>query len=153
MLEVKIIGGDFHSKTEFIPRITLSLTEDKVNLSFRLNRRQFPIRLAFSITINKAWGRSVGRVGVDLRIPVFSHGQLYVVLSHATNSQNIRVHLPNDQEDAQMTNVVYPEVLVGVNDFSVFPFTPSTCLKIRGQVTASFASTGLSQEAQGLIFW
>ena len=50
-------------------------------LSFQLKRRQFPVHLAFSITINKAQGQSVRRVGIDLRVPVFSHGQLYVALS------------------------------------------------------------------------
>ena len=69
------------------------------------------IRLAFSITINKAQGQSVKRVGIDLRVPVFSHGQLYVVLSRATNSRNVKVILPVDQRDTPATNVVYPEVL------------------------------------------
>ena len=39
VLEVKIIGGDLHGKTEFIPPITLSPTEDEANFSFRPNRR------------------------------------------------------------------------------------------------------------------
>jgi hypothetical protein len=111
VLEVKIIGGDYHGKTEFIPRITLSPTEDDTNFSFKLKRRQFPVRLAFSVTINKAQGQSVKRVGIDLRVPVFSHGQLYVALSRATNSQNVKVILPADQEHTRTINVVYPEVL------------------------------------------
>ena len=111
VLEVKIIGGDYHGKTEFIPRITLSPTEDDAKFSFQLKRRQFPVRLAFSITINKAQGQSVKRVGIDLRVPVFSHGQLYVALSRATNSRNVRVILPTEQEHTRTTNVVYPEVL------------------------------------------
>ena len=74
-LEVKIIGGEFHVKPKFISWITLSPTEDDINFSFQLKHRQFSVRLAFSITINKAQGQSVGRVGVDLRVPVFSHGQ------------------------------------------------------------------------------
>ena len=81
VLEVKIISCDHHGKTEFIPRITLSLTEGEANFLFQLKRRQFPMRLAFSITINKAQGQSVERVGINLRVPVFSHGQLYVALS------------------------------------------------------------------------
>ena len=40
----------------------------------------------FSITINKAQGQSVKRVRIGLRVPVFSRGQLYVVLAWATNS-------------------------------------------------------------------
>jgi hypothetical protein len=119
ILEVKIIGGDYHGKTEFIPRITLTPTKDEANFSFQLKRRQFPVRLAFSITINKAQGQSVGCVGIDLRVPVFSHGQLYVALSRATSSQNIKVLLPDDQEDTRTTNIVYPEVLAEVSEFPV----------------------------------
>jgi ATP-dependent DNA helicase PIF1 len=32
------------------------------------------------MTVNKAMGQTLSRVAVDLRIPVFSHGQLYVAL-------------------------------------------------------------------------
>ena len=131
VLEVKIIGGDHHGKTEFIPRITLSPTEDEAKFSFKLNRRQFPVRLAFSITINKAQGQSVKRIGIDLRIPVFSHGQLCVALSRATSSRNIKIILPEDQEDTRTTNVVYPEVLAdevsnaNERDFSLFSLLTS----------------------------
>ena len=37
VLEVKIIGGNYHGKAEFIPRITPSPTEDDANFSFQLN--------------------------------------------------------------------------------------------------------------------
>jgi hypothetical protein len=111
VLEVKIIGGDHHGKIEFIPRITLLPTEDNANFSFWLKHRQFPVRLAFLITINKTQGQSVRRVGIDLWIPVFSHRQLYVALSQATSSQNVKILLPADQEHTRTTNVVYPGVL------------------------------------------
>ena len=123
VLEVKIIGGEYHGKTEFIPCITLSSTEDDTNFSFQLKRHQFPVRLAFSITINKAQGQSAGHVGVDLWVLVFSHGQLYVALSRATNSRNVKILLPPNQGHAQTTNIVYPEVLtdeVGGSDEHIF---------------------------------
>ena len=119
VLEVTIIGGDYHGRTEFIPRITLTPTTDEANFTFRLKRRQFPVRLAFSVTINKAQGQSVAFFGSDLWILVFSHGQLYVALSHATNSRNVRILLPTDQEGSQTTNVVYPEVLT--DQVSILP--------------------------------
>ena len=52
---------------------------DKV-LPFTFKRRQFPIRVAYAMTINKAQGQSFKRVGIYLPKPVFSHGQLYVAL-------------------------------------------------------------------------
>ena len=117
VLEVKIIGGDHHGKTEFIPHIMLTPTADEADFPFELKRRQFPVRLAFSITINKAQGQSVRHVGIDLRVPVFSHGQLYVALSRATSSRNVKVLLPEDESHAQTANVVYPEVLNEVSAF------------------------------------
>jgi len=113
VLEVKLIGGEHNGQLALIPRITLSPTESQTGFAFVLRRRQFPVRLAFALTINKAQGQSVKHVGIDLRIPVFSHGQLYVALSRATSSQNIHVLLPEEERDIGRTcNVVYPEVLV-----------------------------------------
>ena len=113
VLEVKLIGGEHDGQFALIPRITLAPTEGQTGLAFVLKRRQFPVRLAFALTINKAQGQSVKHIGVDLRIPVFSHGQLYVALSRATSGQNICVLLPEEEKDiCQTCNVVYPEVLV-----------------------------------------
>jgi hypothetical protein len=36
-------------------------------LEIKLNRRQFPIQLAFAMTINKAQGQTVKHIGIDLR--------------------------------------------------------------------------------------
>ena len=46
-----------------------------------MERRQFPIRLSFAMTVNKAQGQSINYLGVHLPQPVFSHGQLYGALS------------------------------------------------------------------------
>lgn len=76
-----------------------------------MSRRQFPIKLAYAMTINKAQGQSVKYVGIDLRTPVFTHGQLYVALSRCTAFHRISILLPPEQE-ATTTNIVYPEVLL-----------------------------------------
>ena len=78
-------------------------------LGFILRRRQLPIRLAFGMSINKAQGQSLDRVGIYLKNPVFAHGQLYVALSRCTNSQNLRVLLPPNA-DRRTPNIVYKEV-------------------------------------------
>jgi ATP-dependent exoDNAse (exonuclease V) alpha subunit len=58
---------------------------------FKFKRKQFPIRLSFAMTINKAQGKTIPIVGVYLLEPVFSHGQLYVALSRATAKSNIKI--------------------------------------------------------------
>jgi len=54
---------------------------------------QFPIRLAYSMTINKSQGRSLRFVGVNLVEEVFSHRQLYVGLSRAIYANQVKVLL------------------------------------------------------------
>ena len=111
VLEVQLIGGQHNGELALIPRISLIPTST-TDFTFKFKRRQFPIRLAFAITINRAQGQSVKHVGIDLRIPVFAHGQLYVALSRVTSKQNVKVLLPHDNLDSKTINVVYPEVLL-----------------------------------------
>jgi ATP-dependent exoDNAse (exonuclease V) alpha subunit len=61
-----------------IPRIKLN--PDDGSLPFPMQRLQFPVKLAYCITINKAQGQSLNRVGIHLAESVFGHGQLYVAI-------------------------------------------------------------------------
>ena len=56
-------------------------TSASLGLPFMLSRKQFPVRISFAITINKSHGQTIPNVGIYLPRHVFSHGQLYVVLS------------------------------------------------------------------------
>ena len=80
-----------------------------------MKRKQFPIRLSFSMTINKAQGQTIPHVGIYLPDSVFSHGQLYVALSRGISRQNTKVlvHLAKNfkQHVVFTSNVVYQEVL------------------------------------------
>ena len=66
------------------------------------------------MTINEAQGQSIINVGIDLRNPVFSHGQLYVALSCCTSSDRIKVVFPEDSHTTHTSNIVYTEVLAGL---------------------------------------
>ena len=113
VLETRLIGGDHDGDIAFIPRITLTpSTTSNPGVTFMLRRRQFPVRLAFAMTINKSQGQSAKYIGLDLRCPVFAHGQLYVALSRATSGSRIRAVLPADTPHLRTMNVVYPEVLL-----------------------------------------
>ena len=92
----------------FIPRIKLT-SNPSADLPFTLRRSQFPIRLAFGMSINKAQGQSLQRVGLDLTKPVFSHGQLYVGLSRSTRSDSVVTLLPEDSTNRAI-NIIYREV-------------------------------------------
>ena len=55
-----------------IPRVQLAPSGS--GLSFTLKRRQYPIRLACSMTINKSQGQTFDSIGVYLKKPCFSNG-------------------------------------------------------------------------------
>ena len=107
-LEGRLLGGDHDGELRIIPRIPLTSLEGE--LPFILTWRQFPVKLCFAMTINKSQGQSLKTVGLDLRVPMFSHGQLYVALSRVTDVSNLTVLLP-EQANSNTTNIVYPEVL------------------------------------------
>jgi hypothetical protein len=110
VLEAIILSGEHAGKRAFIPRISLS-TPPNLDFPFTLHRRQFPVRLAFAMTINKAQGQSVPVVGVNLTTSVFSHGQLYVALSRATDFKSLFVVLP-EQSMGTTPNIVFKEALL-----------------------------------------
>ena len=73
-LECRIISGVGYGNTVLIPRISLEPSAENIPVKFR--HHQFPVWLAFAMTINKSQGQSVANVGLDFHTPVFSHGQL-----------------------------------------------------------------------------
>lgn len=60
---------------------------------------QFPIALAWAVTIHKAQGKTFDRVLVDMGWGAFAHGQLYVALSRCTTFEGITLLKPFKQKD------------------------------------------------------
>jgi hypothetical protein len=110
VLECRILGGD--GKTVFLPRMAMEPKAEDLHIPLR--RRQFPVRLAFAMTINKSQGQSVKNVGIDLRSPVFSHGQLYVALSRCTSPSRIKVLFPETESGTKTANIVFNQILAGI---------------------------------------
>ena len=110
VIQAKILSGIHQGISVFIPRISISTTSSS-GLPFTLRRHQYPIRVAFGMSINKSQGQSLLYIGIYLHTPVFAHGQLYVALSRAKDYQNIYISLPSPNESTQTDNIVYLEVL------------------------------------------
>ena len=99
-------------KEVFIPRI--KFLADAKHYTFQWSRRQFPVRVAFATTINKSQGQTLITVGVWLRNPVFTHGQLYVAFSRTGIPDQLKIAIkPQLNQDPDSTvNPVYYEVLM-----------------------------------------
>ncbi|KAL7106090.1 hypothetical protein ACP275_07G089500 [Erythranthe tilingii] len=114
VIDAEIVFGQHTRKHVFIPRIPLSPAENE-GYPFKFKRKQFPIRLCFAMTINKAQGQTIPNIGVYLPQSVFSHGQLYVALSRGTSSATTKVLIKPDASNVRhrmsTKNVVYKEVL------------------------------------------
>ena len=98
VIDCEIITGVATGNRVLIPRVSLSPSD--TNLPFQLKRVQFPLRLSYAMTINKSQGQTFEKVGMYLRRPCFSHGQLYVAFSRARALQHVKVK-------------VYPSLLQG----------------------------------------
>ena len=103
LIEATVMTGCAKGEEVFIPRIPLLHSEPPIE--FR--RLQFPIRLAYAMSINKAQGQSLKVAGINLESHCFSHGQLYVACSRVGTSKGLFVYA----KDGQTKNVVYPKAL------------------------------------------
>jgi len=56
--------------------------------------RQYPVRLAFAVTIHKSQGKTFENVVIDVGRGTFAHGQMYVALSRCTSLDGIVLKQP-----------------------------------------------------------
>ncbi len=112
ILQAQIVNGSHTGQMVLIPRI--KLISNDTSFPFQLTRRQFPVRPAFAMTINKAQGQTLQLMGLYLPKPVFSHGQLYVALSRVGSKDNVSVFVVDGQheglEGVYTKNIVFKEV-------------------------------------------
>lgn len=71
---------------------------------------QFPIKLAYAITIHKSQGQTFDKVIIDLGRGAFAHGQVYVALSRCTTMEGITLRKPVSKRD-----LIYNENIVEFN--------------------------------------
>ncbi|RZF36686.1 hypothetical protein LSTR_LSTR014384 [Laodelphax striatellus] len=103
VIEGMISKGKFKGEEVLIPKIPMIQSD----MPFDFKRIQFPIRLAFAMTINKSQGQSLEICGLNLENGCFSHGQLYVACSRVGKPSALFVFAPENKTK----NVVYQKVL------------------------------------------
>lgn len=60
---------------------------------------QFPIKVAYALTVHKSQGKTFDRVVVDLTGGAFAHGQVYVALSRCTSLEGLVLRRPLARRD------------------------------------------------------
>ena len=113
VLHCEILTGAHSGQQVLIPKLKLAPSD--ANLPFTLQRTQFPIRLCYSMTINKSQGQTFEHVGLFLPEAVFSHGQLYVAFSRARTLDRVKVQIisgGSNNSSRSTKNVVYKTILL-----------------------------------------
>ncbi len=65
---LEFINGPRKGEREFITKMNLNPSDN--SMPFTMTRKQFPIRSAYAITINKSQGQTLNKVGVSNIMPI-----------------------------------------------------------------------------------
>ena len=103
LLHCKIASGDYAREEVLIPGM-------EIKQFIEWNRRQFPVRPSFAMTINKCQGLTLKKVGTWLAEHSFTHRKLYVEASWEIDPQHLHIAVDNSVS-RKTRNVIYKEVL------------------------------------------
>ncbi|XP_057310674.1 uncharacterized protein LOC130648635 [Hydractinia symbiolongicarpus] len=117
-VDVEVLTGNAIGDKVLIPRVQLEPSD--TGMPFVLRRRQLSLRLSYAMTINKAQGQTFEKVGILLRRPCFSHGQLYVAFSRARAFGDVRVNVvPSSSRNSILCTLYLSAMLYKVQKVDV----------------------------------
>ena len=79
---------------------------DKIKNEVVARFTQFPIKLAYAMTIHKSQGQTFSKVCIDLSTGAFTHGQTYVALSRCKSINGLILKKPLIKKDIILDNRV-----------------------------------------------
>ncbi|QQS34782.1 MAG: AAA family ATPase [Ignavibacteriales bacterium] len=90
-------------EVEFVLNNKTKEIEEKIIAGFS----QFPIQLAYAMTIHKSQGKTFDKITIDIGSGAFAHGQIYVALSRCKTLEGIILNNPIQNKDI----IVDPRVI------------------------------------------
>jgi len=83
------------TKKEYV----LNQEENKLELRDIGSIKQYPFKLAYALTIHKSQGLTFEQATLDLTVPCFAEGQLYVALSRLKTPEGLRIIMPKPKNN------------------------------------------------------
>lgn len=79
--QFEVLTGKSQGSVELFTKVMFTITPEASGLPFSIQRLQFPVIPAYCLSVHKAQGQSLLRVGIIFESDPFTHGQLYTALS------------------------------------------------------------------------
>ncbi|CAH2091902.1 unnamed protein product [Euphydryas editha] len=98
-----LVNGGHNGKRLYNKQLQNNIIEANIGFS----DYNFPVKLAYTMAINKVRGQTFQYCGVNFRESCFSHGQLHVACSGVGSPRRWFIYISNNKT----TNVVYKQVL------------------------------------------
>lgn len=104
---VSVDGTDYDLEKNTWEEIKYEYADGKVKSEVVSSFTQFPVRLAWALTVHKSQGQTYESIALDLTTATFAPGQLYVALSRATSMEGLYLKMPVKKQhiivDAKVT--------------------------------------------------
>ena len=104
---MQVLTGKSQGSVELIMKAKFTITPEASGLPFTMLRVQYPLIAAYCLSVHKAQGQSLLRLGIVFESDPFTHGQLYVALSRVGGWENVFAYYQGDD----IRNIVLKHLL------------------------------------------